>query len=190
MRHRVTAARHWSVVIASTLPLLPAVHAQTTAVGAQAAAVDAPTPVVHARTFTYGVDAGIGESDNVNLAPTDKVSQTIAITDLDFAYQQQSRRLDVEALGNFSYLDYLQNAYGSQFIGQFNGLGRFALIPGRLTWELQDTFGQAQIDPFAAVTPTNQEHVNYLSTGPDLNLRWGPRGLWTCRRGMHGRSMR
>jgi len=127
-----------------------------------------------AATVDYGVDVGIGETDNINLTPTDKVSQTMAITDIDFAIKQQSRRLDLDAKGDFSYLDYLQGAYASQLVGRFDGLAQLALIPERLTWTFQDSFGQTQIDPFAAVTPANQEHVNYASTGPNLFLRFGP----------------
>ena len=121
----------------------------------------------------YGVDVGIGETDNVTLVPTDKVSQTIAITDFDFDLKKQSRRFDASAKGNFSYLDFLQNAYGGQFVGRFDGTANFALLPERVIWVLQDSFGQAQIDPFLAVTPTNQENVNYVSTGPDVALRLG-----------------
>jgi hypothetical protein len=128
-------------------------------------------------TVDYGVDVGIGETDNVNLAPTDKVNQTMAITDIDFAIKQQSRRLEVDAKGDFSYLDYLQNAYSAQLVGRFDGQAQLALIPERLTWTFQDSFGQSQIDPFTAVTPTNQEHVNYASTGPNLFLRLGPLGF-------------
>ena len=130
-------------------------------------------PVVRAETLTYGVDAGIGESDNVTLAPSDKISQTIATADMDFAIKEQSRRLDVDAKGNFTYLDYLQNAFGSQFIGRFDGVAQVALVPERFTWVLQDDYGQATLDPFAPVTPTNLENINYVSTGPDVSLRLG-----------------
>jgi hypothetical protein len=127
----------------------------------------------NAETLTYGVDAGVGETDNVTLTPTDKISQTIATVDGDFAYKQQSRRLDLDAKGNFTYLDYLQNAYGRQFLGRFDGLGQFAIVPERFEWVLQDDFGEAALDPFTPVTPTNLEKINYVSTGPDLSLRLG-----------------
>jgi len=126
-----------------------------------------------AETLSYGVDAGVAETDNVTLAPSHKVSQTMAVADIDFDYKQQSRRLDADAKGNFSYLDYLQNAYGNQLIGRFDGIGHLALIPERLTWVLQDDFGQSALDPFTPTTPTNLENVNYLSTGPDVALRLG-----------------
>ena len=126
-----------------------------------------------AETLSYGVDAGIAETDNVNLAPTNPVSQTMAVVDLDFDVKQLTRLFDLDAKGNFSYLDYLQNAYGGQLVGRFDGTGKFALIPERLTWVVQDDFGQAALDPFTPQTPNNLENVNYLSTGPDVALRFG-----------------
>jgi Surface lipoprotein assembly modifier len=126
-----------------------------------------------AETLSYGVDAGVAESDNVTLVSANKVSQTIAIADADFDVKKQSRLLDLDAKGNFSYLDYLQNAYTSQLIGRFDGLAHFAIIPERVIWVLQDNFGQAALDPFTPTTPSNMENVNYLSTGPDVNFRLG-----------------
>ena len=124
-----------------------------------------------ADTLSYGVDAGVAQTDNVTLVSNNKVSQTIAVADADFDVKHQSRLLDVDAKGNFSYLDYLQNAYGSQLIGRFDGIAHFAIIPERVIWMLQDDFGQAALDPFAPTTPANLENVNYLSTGPDVNFR-------------------
>jgi hypothetical protein len=125
------------------------------------------------QSFTYGVDAGVAETDNVALVATDRVSQTIAIADADFDFKQRSRLLDADVKGNFTYLDYLQGAFNNQLIGRFDGIGHFALIPDRLTWALQDDFGQSALDPFTATTPTNLENINYVSTGPDLTLRLG-----------------
>jgi hypothetical protein len=127
----------------------------------------------HAETLSYGVDAGVAQTDNVTLASKDTVSQTIAVADLDFDYKKQSRLLDVDAKGNFSYLDYLQNAYNSQLVGRFDGVLRAAIIPDRLTWAVQDNFGQMALDAFAPTTPVNLENVNYFTTGPDLTERIG-----------------
>ncbi len=171
---------HLSIAAVSLLALVVLVAALTCAAHAQVSPMTstgpndpAAAPAARAPFLTYGVDGGIGESDNVTLAPTDKISQTIAITDVDFAAKEQSRLLDVNAAGNFSYLDYLQNAFGSQLIGRFDGTGKVAIVPGRLTWTLQDDFGQAAIDPYTAVTPANMEDINYFSTGPDLSMRPG-----------------
>jgi hypothetical protein len=129
--------------------------------------------VAKAETLNFGIDAGVGATDNVTLAHDDRISQTIAVTDVDFDYVEKSRRLDVDAVGKFSYLDYLQNAYHNELVGRFDGTANLALIPQRLTWDLQDDFGQAAIDPFTPSTPTNLEKINYVATGPDLHLRLG-----------------
>jgi hypothetical protein len=130
-----------------------------------------------AESLTYGVDVGIGQTDNVALTETDRISQTMAIAQADFDYNQKSRLLDADLKGNFTYLDYLQGAYSNQLVGRFDGIAHFALIPERLSWVLQDDFGQSGLDPFTPLTPTNLEDVNYVSTGPDLSLRLGGTGF-------------
>ncbi len=127
-----------------------------------------------AGTLTYGVDAGVVESDNVTLVPTDKVSQTIAVTDVDFGYQQRSAQLDADAKGDFSYLDYLEGAYHTQLVGRFDGAATVALIEDRLSWVLQENYGEAALNPFTPVTPTNIESINSFATGPNVTLRLGP----------------
>jgi hypothetical protein len=164
--------RHLPIAIFSALALATVADGQAPSVfGAEKSAVGG------AERLTYGVDAGLGETDNVSLAPTNRVSQTIATVDADFDIKHQSSRLDVDAKGNFTDFAYLQGAYGNQLLGRFDGVGHFALIPQRLTWVLQDDFGQAALDPFAPTTPGNLEDINYVSTGPDLAWRLGGTGF-------------
>jgi hypothetical protein len=127
--------------------------------------------------LSYGADVGVGETDNVTLASTDKTSQTLAIADANIDVLEQRRLFSVDAKGDFSYLDFLQGAYGPELIGRFDGLGKVTFLPERLVWVVQEDFGQGQIDPFAPVTPTNQQNINYTSTGPDLSLRLGSLGF-------------
>ena len=119
----------------------------------------------------YGVAAGIGETDNVNLSSTNPRSQTLAAADLDFALTRSGSRLDASALGNFTDIDYLQNAYGNQVLGRFDGLATAKLWSDRLKWLVRDDYGDTQVDPFAAVTPVNLQRENVFTTGPDLTLR-------------------
>ncbi len=161
-------ARRAALAIASLFVLVSASEAQTTPFGSASLAAAS-----QAQTFVYGVDAGVAESDNVTLVSTDKVSQTMAVADGDFDIRQRSRLLDLDAKGDFTYLDYLQGAYGGQVIGRFDGSAHVALIPDRFIWVVEDNFGQAALDPFTPVTPTNLENVNYVSTGPDFALRFG-----------------
>jgi hypothetical protein len=170
LQRRVGAGSIASIFLVA---LAPAAHAQLSPFSsfsnsaAPGGANGAQQPLL-----TYGIDAGVGESDNVTLAHTDKISQTIAITDLDFSVNEQSRLLTATAKGDFSYLDYLQDAYGGQLIGRFDGLARAALVPDELTWVAQDDFGQAALDPYTPVTPNNIENINYFATGPDLVMRF------------------
>jgi hypothetical protein len=165
---------HLPLTLVSLLALVSASDAETLTSGASSRPETLTSGAgSRAETLTYGVDAGVAESDNVTLVSTNKVSQTMATADADFDFKQQSRRLDVNAKGNFTYLDYLQGAYGSQLIGRFDGIAHLAIIPERFVWVLQDDFGQAALDPYTPVTPANLENVNYVSTGPDLALRLG-----------------
>jgi len=169
--------RYISIGIPLTLVLVAIAHGQVNrTVSAAASDSDGATAAqgTRAQSLTYGADVGIGESDNITLVDTDKVSQTMAIADLDFDLKDQSRRFDVDAKGNFSYIDYLQNAYSNQLLGRFDGRADVSLIPERVIWVLTDSFGQAQIDPFVATVPTNLQNINYVATGPDVALRLGP----------------
>ena len=125
-----------------------------------------PTDQTH-----YGIAAGVGETDNVNLSSTNPKSQTLAAADLDFALTRSGSRLDASALGNFTDINYLQHAYGNQLLGRFDGLATAKLWSDRLKWLVRDDYGEAQLDPFAAVTPTNLQRENLFTTGPDLMLR-------------------
>lgn len=119
----------------------------------------------------FGIAAGVGETDNVNLSSTNPKSQTIAAADLDFDLRRSGSRLDASALGNFTDLYYLQGAYSNQVLGRFDGLATAKLWSDRLRWVVADDFGEEQTDPFAVITPVNLERVNVFSTGPDLTLR-------------------
>ena len=120
---------------------------------------------------------GLGETDNVFLTQADKKDQTIAQADADFAVNQQSRLFGVRAIGAFSDLNYLEGAYGNEFIGRFDGQAQYALIPERLNWVIRDDFGQATLDAFTPVTPNNRQDINYVTTGPNLYLRLGGTGF-------------
>jgi hypothetical protein len=169
--NRNAYARPLCVALVS-IALAPAVHAQVSSSGLDAVGSNNATsnPAVRSQFFVYGVDAGVGETDNVTLVSTNKVSQTLAVADVDFAVNEQTRLLDLKAAGDFSDLNYLQGAYGNQLIGRFDGIGKVAIVPGRLTWTVRDDFGQAAVDPYTPQIPTNLEDINYFSTGPDLIL--------------------
>jgi hypothetical protein len=123
--------------------------------------------------LTYGVDAGVGETDNVNFAPSGAVSQTIATVDADVSLKQRTALLEDQVKGQFTFFDYLEHAYGSQLIGRLDGTADVAIVPERVFWFVQDDYGEATLDPFSAPIPTNLEYVNAFSTGPEWELHFG-----------------
>ena len=155
--------------LAAELPgAAPAAALPTAGVLGEDAAGVAVPPTDQTR---FGVAAGIGETDNVNLTSSHPQSQTLSAADLDFALTRTGSRLDASALGDFTDIDYLQGAYSNQVLGRFDGLALAKLWSDRLKWIVREDYGDAQIDPFAAITPSNLERENLFTTGPDLTLR-------------------
>ncbi|HTY48473.1 MAG TPA: hypothetical protein VMB48_02140, partial [Steroidobacteraceae bacterium] len=136
--------------------------------------VPTAAPAGRSEAAQLGVTVGVGETDNVNLTPDDRQAQTISTTELDFGYRRTGSALTADMAGDFDYLDYLQNAYGGQLLGRFDGQAALSLWEGRFKWVLQDAYGQTQLDPLTPTVPTNLENTNVLLTGPDFTLRPAP----------------
>jgi hypothetical protein len=119
----------------------------------------------------YGASVGVGETDNVTQSPAHPKSQTLAAANLFFDVIRSGSRLQLSGLGNFSDIDYLEHAYGNQVLGRFDGFGNLALWQRHLTWLVQDSYGDQEINPLESMTPTNLQRVNILSTGPSLTLQ-------------------
>jgi len=120
---------------------------------------------------SYGVSAGVGATDNVKLSATDPKSQGLAATNLFFDLIRSGSRLDLNALGNFSDIDYLENAYSNQVLGRFDGLANLTLWQHHFTWLVRDDYGDQQINPLQSLNPTNLQRVNVFATGPSLALQ-------------------
>jgi hypothetical protein len=80
---------------------------------------------------------------------------------------------------DLSYIDYQDGSYDSEVTGIANADLRYLFVPGRFEWVLVESFGQAELDPFAASTPDNRENVNFITTGPDLTVRLGSAAYMT-----------
>lgn len=174
---------------APAAPATPAAGAPATgAVGAGLPAAEVPgaaLPGVGLRTpgmpgaagplpldyLNYGVSVGVGATDNVNLSDTDRKSQGLAATSLFFDLMRNGPRLDLNAVGNFSDIDYLEHAYSNQVLGRFDGLADLTLLPRHLKWLVRDDYGDSQVNVLQAITPRNLQRVNVFSTGPDLTLQ-------------------
>jgi len=120
-----------------------------------------------------GLSAGLGETDNVLLAPGAKESETLATAGVDVDLSRNEPRLNASAIGNFEDLYYLENAFGNELIGSFSGAANVGVVPNRLNWAIDESFGQNQLNPLEPTVSTNLQNVNIFSTGPDLLLHPG-----------------
>ena len=116
------------------------------------------------------VTAGLGETDNVGLAPTGTQAQTIASVGLLVDIERQGQ-LEGSLIGEVSYLDFLEHAFPGQVVGRVDGKGSYALIPDHIKWVVQETYGTAQVDALAPEDRNNIESVNVFATGPDFLMR-------------------
>jgi hypothetical protein len=129
---------------------------------------------VHATDISGEIGIGAIYTDNIHLAPSDTQSDTIGIATTDFLVHEDTRRLVGDVVANLQYLTFQHAIYRNEVLGDLTGFGKFALVPGRIDWVLQDNFGQQQITPGTPVTPANLENINYVSTGPDFSVPFGP----------------
>ena len=128
---------------------------------------------LYAADLSGEIGVGAIYTDNIRLAPSNTQSDTIGVLTTDFVLHEATRRLDADVAADLQYLTYQHEIYSNEVFGNLTGFGKFAVIPGRLDWVVQDNFGQQQITPGSPVTPLNLENINFASTGPDLNLPLG-----------------
>jgi hypothetical protein len=129
--------------------------------------------VSHAATIELEGSVGVGYSDNITRAESNKESATIGSLGLQFDIAEQTRRLEGVLTGDLEWLNYSGDAFSSEVIGNAAGRASLSLIEERLSWTLEDSFGQTRRDMFSAPSPGNRELVNFLATGPDLRLPIG-----------------
>lgn len=131
-----------------------------------------------ARAEITGVaEAGVGYSDNIGRLPANETDETIGTVGLELDWTERTRRIRGDAVVDVSYYEYMDDTFDSEVLGTANGTLALAIVPETLQWVFQDSFGQAQSDPFAPASPTTREDLNYFSTGPDLTVRLGSTGF-------------
>jgi len=119
-------------------------------------------------TASYGV--GVGTTDNIARVPTDEDSDTLYIANLYLDLLDEDGRLHSDVDAQLEYVDYASGTFDSEVTGGLNAYFELSLVPGRFYWLLRENFGQRQQDPFTALTPANREHVNFITTGPQVDL--------------------
>lgn len=127
--------------------------------------------------FTLGVDVGVGASDNIYEVQSPRTSEIMPTAGFDVALHREGTVLDADVTGLFSYYDYVHDSYSNDVFGRLDGTVKLSLVPEKLVWVVQDSFGQEALNLFQPNNPGNREYVNFVSTGPDLSLRLGEQGF-------------
>src|SRR5665213_2368349 len=119
-------------------------------------------PPLYAADAAGEIGVGAIYTDNIRLVATDTQTDTIGVVTTDFLVHEQTRHFDAEVAANLQYLTYEHNIYTKELLGDLAGFGKFALLPGRIDWVVQENFGQQQLSPGTPLTPLNLENINYL----------------------------
>lgn len=126
-----------------------------------------------AQELEYRASLGTGYTDNVRLDPSNEVDETLALANLRFSYNADTRRVHADVLGELAYHQFLDDTYDPEMLGNVYADASFAIVPERFIWFLTDGYGQVLQDPFQPPNPGNRQNINYLTTGPDFYVGLG-----------------
>jgi hypothetical protein len=115
-------------------------------------------------------EAGLLYTNNASYTANGS-GDTLASLGLSGDTRQQGTRLDYHLDADIALLKYFHGTFPTEPSGYLDGEAAFKIVPGVFSWIARETYTQVQIDPFAAITPTNLENVNYITTGPRFTLR-------------------
>lgn len=153
------------------LPAWPLLGAFAVLASAGAAAQNA-SPTRQVESF-FELRTGAMRSDNILRVSEEPESGTLYSVGMGVDVDRKGRRLSLKALGDLDWVKYPADTFDDQLTGYFEGKATYQLLPEVLLWELEDTYGQLVTDPFAAATPENLQSMNYITTGPQLELPLG-----------------
>lgn len=128
----------------------------------------------HAWRLDYTLEAGILHSDNINLSPVDPVREDVLVPRIDLGLTHAGARVNVDIGAALEHRTYLDDTYGSEFRGTFDGRVNWLLLPERLTWTFADNLGLYPVSLRAPDVPGNLQQTNVFSTGPTLRFRFNP----------------
>lgn len=116
---------------------------------------------------------GLEYSDNINRSATNEEEWTPNLS-LGLNFSHDSPRIIALADAQANYLKYLNETFADELLFELGAELTWKVVPGRLSWFLQDRFLQIREDTLEPETPDNRQNTNVISTGPDLTLKLRP----------------
>jgi hypothetical protein len=125
--------------------------------------------------FGYELSLGLEHSDNVARTQDDEVDETIlaprAVVDL----VHRGPRLEATVAADIQYRHYLDGTFDDEFRGRADAVATWSILPERLRWLFEDHLAVEPVNLFDRDNPSNLQQLNVFATGPQLELRPGPR---------------
>jgi hypothetical protein len=125
--------------------------------------------------FGYELSLGLEHSDNVARAEDGEVDETIlaprAVVDL----VHRGPRFDATVAADLQYRHYLDGTFDDEFRGRADAVATWSIVPQRLRWMFEDHLAVEPVNVFDRDNPSNLQQLNVFATGPQLELRPGPR---------------
>jgi hypothetical protein len=84
--------------------------------------------------------------------------------------RESNQDLDLRTLIQIEHRKFTKHTFPDDTTAFLDGAALWTLMPRRLTWALEDTFREIQLNVTAPDTPGNRTKSNTLSTGPDLTF--------------------
>lgn len=131
--------------------------------------------VVLAAEYGYSLEYLTQYSNNTTLAGTNEPSDWINIgRAILYRNDPTAQTLRSNIFMDVRYEDYYHDTVEDRTLLTLNANLAWLLIPERLTWVVEDYYGQTFRNILQPGAPSNQQNVNVFSTGPDATLRLTP----------------
>ncbi|QOY61976.1 outer membrane beta-barrel protein [Lysobacter sp. H21R4] len=119
----------------------------------------------------YQLGLSLLRSDNIALASFDEKSETVVSPNARFEFQQRGPRVNANARGSVSYLEYLSNTFDNDVRGELVGEMTWNVVPQRVDFVVNDYLNRQPVDVLTSFNPGNEQEVNVFIAGPTFHVR-------------------
>lgn len=121
----------------------------------------------------YQVGMSLLHSDNINLGQNNEIAENVLSPSIHVTAEETGSTVQLKAVGDLQYLDYLGNKFGDEARGQFTGKLNWNAVPERMHFVVEDYLSRQPISVLNSFSPTNQQQINVFVAGPSFYARLG-----------------
>lgn len=125
-------------------------------------------------TLAAQVDYGVGFSliyeNNIDRTQANQRPELTQSVMAGVLLQDNSSDVTAAVLAQMEHRHFTRGTFNDDTTAFIDGHALWTMVPRRLTWLLNETFREVQLNLTAPDTPSNRAKSNTLETGPDLTL--------------------